>query len=148
MHETNLIMEGWDKVGRGCYLNVEIIDELDSVLEVTSKDSLSNLDSLLDGAGIGLHLDVGFLRELLSSRGVAFFDEVVHNKEIHISICVSLCWRRVILRVHGCGGSRFRKQNICFLFKYFSERFPFCQSASLERWAIGVKRILTYDLEI
>jgi hypothetical protein len=98
----------------GSYLNVEIIDKLNSVLEVTSKDSLSNLDSLLNGAGIGLHLDVGFLCELLSSRRVAFFDEVVHNKEVHISVCVSLCWRRVVLRVHGCGGGRFRKQNNCF----------------------------------
>jgi hypothetical protein len=75
--------EGCKTKGR-TYLRVQVIDLVDSSIDITSVDSLSDLDTVLDRLLINRKLHICFLRKLFSSARVAFTDEIVHNDKINV----------------------------------------------------------------
>ncbi len=88
--KTNLIMKGegrgWD--AKRTYFWVELVDELDSRLQISPVYRVSDLYSFLDATEICFGLDIGFCSEFFGSRWIAFCDEVVHDQVVYITVQV------------------------------------------------------------
>ena len=65
-------------------MRVQVIDLVNSGIDITSVDSLSDLDTVLDRLLVNRKLHVCFLRKLFSSARIAFTDEIVHDDKINV----------------------------------------------------------------
>ena len=68
------------------YLRVQVVDELDCLLQVTSMYRVSYLYPLLDKAVIWLTVDIGFHGKLFGCGRIALGDQIVHDEVVDISV--------------------------------------------------------------
>lgn len=73
------------------YIGIELVDQLDSHLKISTMYRLSNLNSFLDATDVGVGLDVGFGGKFFSRIWVSFGDQVVHDEVVHIAVNKILC---------------------------------------------------------
>ena len=75
------------------YLRVEIIDLVDSGVNVAGMDRLSDLHSRLNGFFFDGKLHVGFFGELFSCPRKAFADQIVHDDEVDITVANTVSYQ-------------------------------------------------------
>lgn len=91
VHETRIIfamsrkMEG----GRSTYLGVELVDSLNRLLHVPCVYGVSDIDSLLYALRVASKSDTSLDRKFLRSRRIPLVDQVVHDKEVDVTIQTS-----------------------------------------------------------
>ena len=68
------------------YLGVDFVDPLYGGLDVPAVDEVPDVNPFLNGLNKGVGLDIRLDSEVLSSFGVAFADQVVHDQGINMSI--------------------------------------------------------------
>jgi hypothetical protein len=68
------------------YLGIQIINLVDSGVDVSSVDSLSDLHAQMDRLLYRRKLQVSFLSKPFSRSRITFADEIVHNDEINVPV--------------------------------------------------------------
>lgn len=91
------------------YIGIELVDQLNSHLKISTMYRLSDLNSFLDAIHIGVGLDVGFGGKFFSRIWVSFGDQVIHDEVVHIAVNKILC-QSISLVVDT--SSRFRIRNL------------------------------------
>lgn len=80
-----ILQKGELILGDVAYLRVEIIDLCDCSVNVASMDSLPYFYARLDGLLFKRELNVRFFGKLLSSSGIPFADQIVHDDKVDIT---------------------------------------------------------------
>ena len=115
------------------YQGLVVVEELDSLLDVSTEDRVAYLDAVADAFDIECFTleEIGLVRELFSCARVAFGDEVVHDDRVDVTdIGVSVCIfmmnvHRIVLKPTSSHSIRSLTSNSFFLRIISSERFPF-----------------------
>ena len=89
VHENGIIMKGGEmrrQGGKSTYLRVEIVDPIDSGIDIACMYSLTYLDSRLNRFLIGRELQVSLICKLFSCPRIAFANEIVHDDEVDVTV--------------------------------------------------------------
>lgn len=73
----------------GTYLEIELIELLDSRLDVSSMNRVADADSLIDILGAHKRLNAGFYSEVLRCARITLIDQIIHDNRVNIAVCVS-----------------------------------------------------------
>jgi hypothetical protein len=69
-------------------LGVEFIDTLNGKLQVTGVNGVTNVYSFLNGFTISRRNNAGFFGKVHCGVRITFIDQIVHDKEIQVSVDV------------------------------------------------------------
>lgn len=73
----------------GSYLEIELIELLDSRLNVSSVNRVTDADSLIDVLGAHKRLNTSFYSEVLCCARIALIDQIIHDDRVDIAVHVS-----------------------------------------------------------